>query len=46
MKREDLLSPEKYNIIQEMERFSLDPQKLAIKWEDEQGDTKEITYKN
>lgn len=46
MKREDLIAPEDYNIIQEMDKFAQNPQKLAIKWENEQGETKEITYKN
>ncbi|MBS4176017.1 acyl-CoA synthetase MbcS [Lederbergia citrea] len=45
MKRENLLAPETYNIIQEVERFAADPQKVAIKWENEQGETKQITYK-
>ena len=45
MNREDLIAPANYNIIQELERFAADPVKLAIKWENEQGETKEITYK-
>lgn len=44
MKREDLLAPEKYNIIEEIERFATNPNKIALKWENEQGETKEITY--
>lgn len=44
MKREDLLAPEKYNIIHEVERFARDSEKIAIKWENEQGDKKQITY--
>jgi acetyl-CoA synthetase len=45
MNREDLIAPANYNIIQELEQFAADPVKLAIKWENEQGETKEITYK-
>lgn len=46
MERNDLIAPEKYNLVSEMERFALDPAKIAIKWENEEGKTKEITYKN
>ncbi|MBS4191632.1 acyl--CoA ligase [Bacillus sp. FJAT-49705] len=45
MKREDLLAPEKYNLVSEIERFACDSQRLAIRWESEQGDKREITYK-
>ena len=45
MNREDLIAPANYNIIQELEQFAADPVKLAIKWENQQGETKEITYK-
>ncbi|THE14771.1 acyl--CoA ligase [Bacillus timonensis] len=44
MKREDLIAPAKYNLVQEIEKFANDPKKLALKWEDEQGTKKEITY--
>lgn len=44
MKREDLIAPEKYNLVSEMERFAGDKDKLAIKWENELGEKKEITY--
>lgn len=45
MKREDLLAPEKYNIVMEFEKYASDPKKVAIKWENEKGDTREITYR-
>jgi acetyl-CoA synthetase len=47
MNRDSLIAPERYNIIQEMERFADDPDpgRLALIWEDEQGATKRITYK-
>ncbi len=46
MKREDLLAPEMYNLVEEVERFAKNPEKVAIKWEDEQGNKAEITYRN
>lgn len=44
MKREDLLAPEKYNLVSEMERFSDDHERVALIWEDEQGRKEQITY--
>ncbi|MDQ0196988.1 acyl-CoA synthetase MbcS [Neobacillus ginsengisoli] len=44
MKREDLIAPEKYNLVSEMERFAKDPNRLALKWESESGETKQVTY--
>ncbi|MEH7379566.1 acyl--CoA ligase [Bacillus sp. JJ1533] len=44
MKREDLIAPAMYNLVQEIEKYANDPKKIAIKWEDEQGTKKEITY--
>jgi acetyl-CoA synthetase len=44
VKREDLLAPEKYNLVSEMERFSDDPERVALIWEDELGNNKQITY--
>jgi acetyl-CoA synthetase len=46
LERKDLIAPEKYNLVSEMERFSLDPSKIALKWENEDGQTKEVTYAN
>lgn len=45
MKREDLLAPSNYNLVSEMEKFAEDPNRLALKWESEEGATQEITYK-
>ncbi|OOP65325.1 hypothetical protein BWZ43_25135, partial [Heyndrickxia oleronia] len=45
MKREDLLAPKEYNIVEEIEKYASSPSKLAIKWVNELGETKEITYK-
>jgi len=33
MNREELIAPEKYNLVSEMERFAKDPNRLALKWE-------------
>ena len=46
MKREDLIAPEKYNLVSEVERFAAVPNKLALKWEDEAGETKQVTYEH
>lgn len=45
MERKDLIAPEKYNLVSELERFAQDPAKIALKWENEEGLTKEITYR-
>jgi acetyl-CoA synthetase len=45
MKREDLLAPNNYNLVSEMEKYAEDPKRLALKWESEEGATKEITYR-
>jgi acetyl-CoA synthetase len=44
MKREDLIAPEKYNLVSEMERFAKEPNRVALKWENETGETKQVTY--
>ncbi|RFB17815.1 acyl--CoA ligase [Bacillus sp. HNG] len=44
MKKEDLIAPAKYNLVKEIEKYANDPKKIALKWEDEQGNKKEITY--
>lgn len=46
MRREDLLSPEKYNLVSEVEKFAGDPGNKAILWKSEQGEEKEITYEH
>ncbi|GAA0498469.1 acyl--CoA ligase [Salinibacillus aidingensis] len=45
MYQDELIAPQKYNIVSEFECFADDPARLAIKWEDDQGQTAEITYK-
>ncbi|MED1203186.1 acyl-CoA synthetase MbcS [Heyndrickxia acidicola] len=44
MKREDLLAPKKYNIVQEVEKFLDNPSKVALRMEDEAGRINERTY--
>jgi acetyl-CoA synthetase len=47
MKREDLIAPERYNLTSEIEKHAIsNPNKIALKWESEQGETREITYGN
>lgn len=46
MKREDLLAPENYNIVDEIERFASDEGKLALMVHHENGETEKITYKD
>lgn len=46
VERNDLIAPERYNLVSEMERFALDPSRIALKWEDEDGLVKEVTYEN
>ena len=45
MKTEELIAPQQYNLISEIERFAQNSANKAILWEDEEGRTKEITYK-
>jgi acetyl-CoA synthetase len=44
MKREDLIAPERYNLVSEVEQFAKNPNKVALKWENEEGETKQVTY--
>ncbi|MEW9110263.1 MAG: acyl--CoA ligase [Cytobacillus gottheilii] len=44
MKREDLLAPEQYNLVEEVEKFAADQSKIALIWENEFGEKKNITY--
>ena len=44
MKREDLIAPEEYNLVEEIEKFAVNPEKIAIKFENELGSKDYITY--
>ncbi len=46
MNREDLIAPEKYNLVSEVERFAKNPKNVALKWESESGETNQVTYEN
>jgi acetyl-CoA synthetase len=36
--------PKNYNISQDIDRYASDPYRMAIKWENEQGEEKQLTY--
>ncbi|WP_042225013.1 acyl-CoA synthetase MbcS [Oceanobacillus manasiensis] len=44
MQKEDLIAPEIYNIVMEVERFAEETDRTALIWENENGDRKEVTY--
>lgn len=39
-----LTAPEFYNIAQDIDRFADDPEKIAVLWENEAGETRQLTY--
>ncbi|QFT90193.1 Acetyl-coenzyme A synthetase [Bacillus sp. THAF10] len=44
MKREELLAPQRYNLVEEVEKYAKDSERLALIWESEQGEKKQVTY--
>ncbi|MGB8001095.1 MAG: AMP-binding protein, partial [Anaerobacillus sp.] len=42
---QNLIAPETYNLTSEMERFTSDENKVALKWRSDQGEFLDITYK-
>ncbi|HEU5141384.1 MAG TPA: acyl--CoA ligase [Bacillales bacterium] len=40
----DLLAPEDYNLTSEIEKYASNPNHVALKWLNDQGDSKELTY--
>jgi acetyl-CoA synthetase len=44
VEKQDLIAPESYNIVMEVERFAKETGKKALIWENENGDRKELTY--
>ncbi|MGK7378032.1 acyl-CoA synthetase MbcS [Planococcus sp. 1R117A] len=44
MNREELLAPESYNLVEEIEKFAAGDGKLAIIWENDKGDSQQVTY--
>ncbi|MRX71720.1 AMP-binding protein [Bacillus lacus] len=45
MKREELIAPEQYNFVSEIEKYAADKEKVALIWENESGNKEELTYK-
>lgn len=46
LNREDLIAPENYNIVMEFEKYAVEPNRVAVILEDEQGEQRKITYQN
>ena len=44
MVREELLAPSMYNLVEEIEKYAKDVTKIALKWENELGEKREISY--
>ncbi|UYO34849.1 acyl--CoA ligase [Bacillus zhangzhouensis] len=44
MKRKDLIAPEQYNLVSEIEAFSHDQEKMALHWQDGNGCESHVTY--
>ncbi|KGX88157.1 acyl-CoA synthetase MbcS [Pontibacillus litoralis] len=44
MNKEELIAPRQYNVVQEVERYAKDPDHIALKWQDDMGNLREITY--
>ena len=44
MKREELLAPESYNLVEEIEKFATGEGKMAIIWENDKGASEQVTY--
>ncbi|MEB3102114.1 acyl-CoA synthetase MbcS [Ferviditalea candida] len=44
MENMNLTAPEYYNIAQDIDRFADEPDKIAILWENEAGETRQLTY--
>lgn len=44
MNKNDLIAPERYNIVSEIEKYAVDQSKRAIIFEDASGEKQEITY--
>ncbi|HEX7064797.1 MAG TPA: acyl--CoA ligase [Bacillales bacterium] len=44
MDAKDLLAPEDYNLTSEIEKYASDPNHVALKWLNENGEAKELTY--
>ncbi|MFY4774583.1 acyl-CoA synthetase MbcS [Metabacillus sp. RGM 3146] len=45
MNREDLVAADTYNLVEEVEKFAQDPHRIALLWENEEGEKDQISYK-
>ncbi|WP_059171408.1 acyl-CoA synthetase [Bacillus sp. FJAT-27445] len=45
MNREELIAPQQYNLVSEVERFAGSGNKAALIWESEAGETQSVTYR-
>lgn len=45
MNKQDLIAPENYNIVMEMEKYAQDSKRIALVWQDDLGVEKQVTYK-
>lgn len=44
MEKLNLIAPEYYNMVQDIDRFADNPEKIALLWENEEGQTCKISY--
>ncbi|MED1621509.1 acyl-CoA synthetase MbcS [Bacillus pseudomycoides] len=44
MNREELLAPMSYNLVAEIEKYTNEKEKLALIWQDDEGNRREVTY--
>lgn len=44
MRREELIAPDSYNLVEEIERYAKGDGKLAIIWENDKGEKQQLTY--
>lgn len=44
MNREELIAPSNYNLVEEFEKYATGDGRLALKWQNDQGDYKQISY--
>ena len=40
----ELLAPPSYNLVSEIEKYTGDKEKLALIWQDDKGNRREVTY--
>ncbi|MFC7061878.1 acyl-CoA synthetase MbcS [Halobacillus seohaensis] len=44
MNREELIAPEQYNVVEEIEKYINKPERKALQWLDQDGNKEDITY--